>query len=274
MKEVAWILVSSILAQAAMVARAEAGNRDAEEEGPDREATVEPDVLLVDLRLDRMAPEGGWGAGVAWIRRVRHRHDLLAGASSYALAGVAWKYGRLGTVIRANDRLVVSGNLDVGVASAQAEGGLFLNVRGGVDYQLVPGRLGLSFEGLHVRALQQSDHLLKSGFWVAPTPRVMAQFAYYRSPVVPDSPGYLSFRADYLANRWRVFSGVANGYVAQDLVQVAAFGRRGARTVYAGLGLSLGRSELTGSVSEFNLGPVSQTRVELVWRAPLPRRAR
>jgi hypothetical protein len=229
------------------------------------------DVVVVGLGADDLAPGTGGASVSADLIHPLAGGSVWAGLESVTIGRMGWVVGRAGGVWRLNSRVTGDALVTVGPGSSAGDRFVYRQLRGGVSYSLIPGRLVLDGGGQAFDIAALRGQILSAGATVLSHRRLATRLRYGRSAGGNYDAEYLLVRADLRSDRIGALAGLSVGRSGPGPQELSLVGSAAAsrREIFAGIVVPVRGLELTAVLSHGWSEAARRESIVLISRIPL-----
>lgn len=255
-----WVLLSGILLSGLFSQAVQAEER-------------RPDILYISGQLTAIeSSSNGGGGGVEWLHRLSAQSAVNLGAFAFSLVGSTWAYGRLGGALTVRDGTTVSGEVNLGAGEDAADEGFTYQVyKAEVTHALIDRRLYVAAEDQYFHVGSAEENLIKAGVILAPVDPLTIRLSYYFATGGNVHSEFASGRVDFAFKPVTLIAGAVFGQTSPERLNVisGASDTISFREFFAGVGIPVGRYEVTLVLDGTEQAGIWRMSAYLTWKIPL-----
>lgn len=232
-----------------------------------------PDVLYISGQLTAIeSSRDGGGGGVEWLHPLSAQSSVNLGAFAFSLAGSTWAYGRVGGALTVRDGTTVSGEVNLGAGEdAEDEAFTYQIYKAEVTHALIDRRLYVAAEDQYFHVGSAEENLIKAGVILAPVDPLTIRLSYYFATGGNINSEFASGRVDFAFKPVTLIAGVVFGQTSPERLNVisGASDTVSFREFFAGVGIPVGRNEVTVVLDGTEQAGIWRVSAYLTWKIPL-----
>jgi hypothetical protein len=230
-----------------------------------------PDVLYITGQLTSIeSADDGGGGGLEWLHRFTPTSGFNLGAYAFSFGGSQWAYGKVGGFFGHDDRIIVSGEVNLGAGEGPRESFIYQIYRAEVTYALIDKRFFLVGEDQYSHISNTKDNVIKAGLIFYPVPVLAMRLNYHISAGGNVDSRLVSGRVDFYAKRITLLAGFLVGRTSPEQLKLITDAPRTVdiQEFFAGFSLPMGPYEASLIFDVAEQSSVRKYSTTLVWKIP------